>query len=210
MAEFGKQFHHDRVALSLLPGQFANSENLRALVSDLVGQSHGIQECEDAIWDIYTLRWLWIAEGQQLDYLGEILGEPRQDGLADEAYRTRLYAVIQTHISNGEPERIITATIFATVPTLVHLIEKYPATVYMYAHVPTEFDSFYLIERCIAAGVYFALVASVSTTPFVFGVDRDAAGTGFGSELAYGDGWGESGAGNESIGGDIAELFIGG
>jgi hypothetical protein len=210
MAEIGKQFFHNRVALDLLPGQFQNSTNLRALVTALVDGDTGVQSLEDTLWDLYTLRWLWLAEGRQLDGIGDILGEPRSGTTPDDEYRARLYVRIVSNTSQGTPDEILALADAATVPTFVELIEKFPAMVYIYSHVPTAFDSFYLMTAAVCAGVYLAVVASVSSTPFVFGVDRDAAGTGFGTELAYGEGWGESGAGNESIGGDIAELFVGG
>lgn len=207
MAEIGKQFHHNRVALGLLPGQFQDSSNLRSLVTALVGETHGIQEIEDALWDIYTLRWLWIAEGKQLDGLGEILGEPRKGTASDDSYRARLHVVVGSHTSDGTPDELLSLLTSAVVPDFVQLIEKFPATIYMYAQEPTVFDSYYLFTRAKCAGVALSLVMSVSDTPFVFGADRDTAGTGAGSELSYGDGWGESGVGNESIGGSISELF---
>lgn len=206
MAEMGKQFAHATVALGLLPGQFENSTQLRALVTALVGESHGVQELENVIWDLHSLRWLWIATGQQLDGLGDVLGWPR-DSDDDDEYRESLYLAILINISEGEPERVIEATETITRATEVHLIEKPEATVVAYAHALTRWDLVHLVGRVSPGGVQTVVVGSEDTTPFVFGVDRDASGTAAGAELSYGDGWGESGTGNEDVGGLFTELF---
>jgi len=207
MSEVGKQFAHATVALSLLPGQFQDSTDLRALVTALVGESHGVQEVEDALFDLYQFRWLWIAEGEQLDGLGDILGLPR-NATDDEEYRGNLYLRVVINVSEGEPERLIEAAEMATAASEVHLIEKPSATAVLYVHELTRWELVSWVGDASAGGVLTAVVGSESDTPFVFGVDRDASGTAAGAELDYGDGWGESGTGNESIGGDIAELFF--
>lgn len=207
MAEMGKQFAHRTVALSLLPGQFENSNNLRALVGTLVGTDHAVQELEDVFWDLYSRRWLWIAEGAQLDGLGDLLGEPRASE-DDEEYRDLLYLAILVNVSQGEPERIIEATLRATDGSEVHLIEKQPATVEVFALGLTKTAWITRIAKVACGGVRTILVASPSANPFVFGVDRDAAGASAGAELDYGTGWGESGAGYESEGGLFSELYL--
>lgn len=210
MGQLGKQFFHRRVALELLPSQFSESANLRAMVEALVGDATLVQELENVAWDLYTKRWLWIAEGAQLDRLGEVLEEPRSAGLSDDDYRARLQVAVRVYNSNGEPDRLIEIAQFAAAPTEIQLIEKSPPTAYLFAHVITALDSLYFITRAVAGGVFLVFVANFGTTPFTFGPDKDAAGTDFGSGPGYGAGWGETGAGNEGIGGQFSELFIGG
>jgi len=206
MGEMGKQFAHATVALGLLPGQFETSTQLRAIVAAFVGETDGVQALEDALWDLYSIRWPWIATGAQLDGIGDIVGEPRGSA-DDEVYRSLLYLRIAINVSEGEPERVIDAAQAATGATEVHLLEVPPATVAVYLHAPERLDLTGRIGEVTAGGVAIAVTASESATPFVFGLDRDASGTGAGAELAYGAGWGESGAGNEAIGGAFTELF---
>lgn len=207
MSEIGKQFSHKTVALELLPGQFESSDDLRALVAALVGDTaEGIQELEDVLWVLYSQRWLWFATGAALEGLGDILNEPRASD-DDEEYRDQLYLKILINVSEGEPERLISAVLRVTGASEVHLIEKPVATLVLYAHELEKTLFIYRVPDVSAGGVLTVVTGSESATPFVFGVDRDASGTGYGAELSYGAGWGESGVGNENIGGDITELF---
>lgn len=206
MAEMGKQFSHLTVALGLLPGQFAGSAKLRDLVEIFVGADHAVQELEDVLWDLFSRRWLWIATGEQLDGLGDLLDEPRPSD-DDEVYRELLKLKVLINVSEGDPERIIDAALAASGASLVHLMEPPPATVLVYAHGLTSTSWLSRIPEVVAGGVRTIITGSESLTPFVFGVDRDALAGGHGAELSYGDGWGESGAGNEEIGGDFVELF---
>lgn len=66
-----------------------------------------IQALEDAFWQLYTERWLSVAEGVQLDAIGKILAEPR-DGSDDEPYRERLRAKIRVLRSSGTAPNILT------------------------------------------------------------------------------------------------------
>ena len=207
MAEIGKQFSHLTVALGLLPGQFEDSALLRDLTQVFVGETHGVQELEGVFWDLYTKRWLWIAEGAQLDGLGDILDEPRASADDDE-YRDLLYLKVLINVSEGEPERIIEATQRATDGTEVHLIERDVATVEVFALALVKTAWIPRIAKVTAGGIRTVVTGSPSPNPFVFGVDRDAAGVGAGAELDYGTGWGESGAGNTTEGGLFTELYL--
>jgi hypothetical protein len=206
MSEAGKQFDHAGVAVGLLPGQFEDSTNLQALVRALVGEDHAIQELEDVLWVLYSQRWLWFATGAAQDGLGDILDEPRASE-SDALYRDQLYLKVLINVSQGEPERLIEAVQRVTGASEVHLIEKLHATVVLYAHGLVNTLFIYRVPQVAAGGVKTVVTGSESTNPFVFGKDGDASGTLYGEELDYGTGWGESGAGNESEGGDFAELF---
>lgn len=202
----GKQFSHKTEAVALLPGQFENSTDLQALVGAIVGETHGVQELENVLWDLYTLRWLPFATGAQLDGLGDILGEPRPSA-DDEEYRDALYLKVLINVSQGEPERLIEVMQRVSHATNVHVFDKGTALVVVWGMGITAWLWLYRVPQVSLGGVYTVVTASESTTPFVFGVDRDASGNPHGSELDYGEGWGETGAGNEDEGGDISELF---
>lgn len=206
MPELGKQFAHLTVARGLMPGQFKNSTNLDALLAAFVGETHAVQELENVIFDLYSKRWLWIAEGAQLDGLGDILDEPRESA-DDEEYRSQLYLKILTNVSQGEPERLIEAANRAASPSAVHLIERPVATAEIYLHGYTETKWIPRVERVAAGGVQIIVTGSTTTNPFVFGVDKDGSGTGYGSELPYGDGWGETGAAYVDEGGLFTEIL---
>lgn len=206
MADIGKQFSHKAVAIDLLPGQFETSEDLQALVTALVGETHGVQELEAVFWELYSLRWLWIATGAQLEGIGDILNEPRVSD-DDEEYRDQLYLKILINVSEGEPERLIQAVLQVAGGSHVHLIDKHYATVVLWAYELTKTQFIYRVPQVSLGGVMTVVTGSTSSTPFVFGVDRNEDGFGYGSELPYGEGWGEIGAGNEGYGGNFSELY---
>ncbi len=101
--------HADRMA-GLLIQQFKDSPRLNALVRALGEMA---QDLEGAAWDTSRFRNLSSAYGQQLDGLGEILGEPRF-GRSDEVYRLWLYFRIFINTSKGRPEDMIEVCRFVT------------------------------------------------------------------------------------------------
>ena len=96
--------HADNAA-DRLTSQYADADKLQALVS-LWGER--IQGIEDAAWSVLTDRWLDVAEGQQLDELGELVGEPRL-GRTDETYREAIQVRIVLNWGSGDPESVILA-----------------------------------------------------------------------------------------------------
>jgi len=205
------QDDHASEVLALLPGQFEESALLRALVAASVGPSDpttwGMQELEDVLWDMLTLRWLASASGQQLDDLGVVLDVPRPSSDDDE-YRDLLYLQVLIDTSLGDPERMIAIVLRASGATLVHQIEHPPAAHSFYCHHISKFAWLARAAEAALAGVRTVITGSETFDPFVFGKDSDAAGALHGDELPFGHGWGESGAGNEDIGGDFTELFV--
>jgi len=101
----------DRIARTQrgLLRQFRGQPNLEAIMA-----SHGVQyqELENVFFQLYTIRWLSSATGQQLDNLGIIVGEPRQ-GRDDENYRAALYARVAINKGNATIEDILFAMDFA-------------------------------------------------------------------------------------------------
>lgn len=77
-----------------------NQAYLRAVCAQL-------QELEQLFFDLYQQSFLSNAEGTQLDQLGEIVGEARQDR-TDTLYRAAIRVRILVNKSNGRTEELIT------------------------------------------------------------------------------------------------------
>ena len=59
-----------------------------------------LQDLEDALWDLFSLRFLSIATGDALDKWGRLVGETR-NGDADDFYRVRIMVRIAVNRSRG-------------------------------------------------------------------------------------------------------------
>ena len=114
--------------------QYAEAELLKGF-SDLWAER--IQSLEDAAWSVLTERWVPDAIGQQLDELGEIVGEPRLDR-GDETYRSAIRLRIILNRSGGEPESVIRFVRQAFDAEIVAYTEIYPAKVEIYARIGSE------------------------------------------------------------------------
>lgn len=127
--------HADRMA-GLLIQQFKDSPRLNELVRALGEMS---QNLEFAAWDTSRFRHLASAYGQQLDGLGEILGEPRF-GRQDEVYRLWLYFRVFINTAKGRPEDLIEVCRFVTNAGApggdVKYWENWPASFQLYTDGP--------------------------------------------------------------------------
>lgn len=94
---------HVSRGLGRLAEEFRNKANLTALAKAVLTQ---VQAIEDALWQLFTERWIDTAVGTQLDVLGKIVGEKRL-GETDTDYRLRLRARIKTHKSSGTIEDVL-------------------------------------------------------------------------------------------------------
>jgi len=95
--------NHVEQALRRLLSQFKGKPRLEGTISAFVNP---IQDIEDMFADMYTLRELDTAFGQQLDGIGQIVGRARR-GFNDEKYRLRLIGQIGINTSKGTPENLI-------------------------------------------------------------------------------------------------------
>lgn len=93
--------HADR-GVDFLLAQFKDKPRIEAFLRVLLAQ---VQDLEDALWDLYTLRTLDTAEGVQLDGLGDIVGEPRA-ARTDTVYRRFIRVRILVNLSNGLAEEL--------------------------------------------------------------------------------------------------------
>lgn len=175
---------------SLLLYQFQQQPNFLGLISGFATSS---QDIEDEIYRFLNELSLKDAVGQQLDGIGEILGEERENR-DDETYRAALSVRITINISRGEPETLISVLAAITNSTYIQLTELFPARVEMFFNgiiIPPD-----LVEnmnKVKAAGVQLQLVGNSSTNPFVFA--GDPLGGGFNEE-------------GQSLGGEISEVYV--
>jgi len=205
-----QQTDHAGVAQGLLPGQFINSTNLRALVEALVGVSNPvtwtIQELEDTLFDLLNNRWLSTAVGEQLDKMGEVLGESRLSAV-DAEYRDALYLRVLINVSEGEPERLIEVLDRLADPAAVHLTQKPPAAVYLVAITMTKDDILGRTQEAALAGVLVIVAGGTGVNPFIMGRARDAAGAQLGvAHPAGGLGYGVPGT--PGTGGEYVALYV--
>ncbi len=183
-------------SLALLIQEFKDRPLLQGLVAILAAE---VQELENTFWDLFTLRDLATAEGEQLDLLGNSLGEARL-GRADPEYRIFIGIRILRNLAKGEPERIIQVVRALTASIDVELVEQWPAKVRMLYDgdpAPLSPDQFLAeVKQVIAAGVGLDLIL-MPTFPLIMshaGGDPDpepivTGGWGTVTNLALGGGW---------------------
>ncbi len=104
-AEFEANLGHVETGLGRLIERWRadKNPNLAAILQSILEE---VQELEDAIWIVIYGRTIDYAEGEQLDMIGRIVGEPRAS-LGDEEYRARLRVRIRINQSIGEPGDVI-------------------------------------------------------------------------------------------------------
>lgn len=109
---------HKAQARARLLSQFRNKVRIEGTSDAVVEQW---QELEQVFCDLNDFRLdIDATEGVQLDLIGEIVGQPRENR-NDVDYRIRLKTRIIQNIAEGEPEPIIQVTALLTGATLVHL-----------------------------------------------------------------------------------------
>lgn len=114
---------HSQDAIKRLIQQYRESITVHGLITPFVDQ---IQDLENALFPFFTAYGIDTAVGEQLNNLGEIVGEPR-NGLSDDAYRIQIKAKIIKNIYEGEPNTMILIFQSLTGANVVILNELYPA-----------------------------------------------------------------------------------
>ena len=165
-------------ATNLLPSQFIDQPNIAALWR---GLAYPIQDYEDTLFWLQTAYSLDNADGVQLDYVGQILNQPRLGGPypvgeSDSDYRVKLRAAVLRNRSNGS-----TPDLIAVVKALlngnavkVQIIDTPPAAFVLLVQVTTPLTSgeqTALIEFCESArsaGVGIAGLAWYADPTFAF------------------------------------------
>jgi carbonic anhydrase/acetyltransferase-like protein (isoleucine patch superfamily) len=154
--------------------------------------------------DLKLYRGIRLAEGANLDLIGAIVGCARTSA-TDSIYREDIYFQIAINNSKGVAEELISALKQISGAATVDLSENFPATITLTINGSVDIPSASTIARLNkirSAGVSLILQYTPGATHFVFG--------GEGSFPAYfpdGEGFGETGAGWETVGGNIVELI---
>lgn len=176
--------------LALLPSQFANALNLRALV-----ESFG-EECqliEDTLWSLIDQVAIDTATGVQLDNIGAIVGLERTS-VTDDTYRQHLRAFILANRSDGRANALIEIAqrIQDSIPSPADnaaLVEYFEHPTPSFTLQWEKFNSLTgtvsvyirllnrLIDRAAPAGVESRVVEGV-TGAFRFGVNERGFGLG--------------------------------
>ena len=134
-----------------------------------------VQEAEDALWQLLVDRSLATAEGDQLDVLGKIVGQPRE-GRSDDVYRLWISARNMVLRSSGRTEEMlkIARTLVGATDT-VALDEYYPAAFVMRLDgdltLTLGYQIAYMLRQAKPAGVQFQMTWSVSAPAFRFSPD---------------------------------------
>ncbi len=182
---------HGDAGVALLLMQFKGKPLMEATVRALLA---GVQDLEDATWQVLTERWLDTAIGEQLDLLGSIVGLGRR-GWTDSTYRTLIRAQILVLRSSGTwPELFAILEALGVTLTLTTIVESYPAAItitlgeYLDGDIAAA-EVFDRVDAARSATVRFVLEFPVSELADTFAfADDDAAS----SEVAdAARGWGD-------------------
>ncbi len=129
---YSQNTEHAAEAISHLIQFFRDGPRNQALLECVMAQ---VQELEDASWAIYGAFDVDTAEGDQLDLLGKLVGEGRQDRDDDE-YRTAVRVRILVNGSNGRMSELLAIAEGISPTAVITAREFYPAA------LAIEFDTF--------------------------------------------------------------------
>lgn len=104
MGDLVQNFDRQATAVALLIDIFQSKEKFVQLLSSYTEQT---QELEDAIFQVFYAFYVGTAVGEQLEAIGEIVGEGR-GGLSDADYRVRIRTRILINKSSGTINDILT------------------------------------------------------------------------------------------------------
>lgn len=174
---------HVQQALNRLLFQYKESTNFRDFVTTVMGEQ--IQDIEDIGFELFGRLDIDNQEGEQLDGIGEIVGQPRE-GLTDDEYRVFLKARIAVNVSEGDAERLINTWKLLMDANTVELIENFPAEVSFYTDTSIgnpnlEALAFELIQLVAAGGVRVGFAAVYPDNAFGF-ADSGINTSGFGDD----------------------------
>lgn len=121
----------------------------------------GLQEIEQAGFDLLNNRSLLTASGVQLDGIGQIVNLARAAGETDADYRLSLATRVLTFVKSGTPEDVIAAYLAITGAPSVVYTEIYPAT-FQLAGTPTVDVTDTAVAAAITATIRAAKPAGVN------------------------------------------------
>lgn len=165
--------------LELLLGQFADKPRMRALACGLLD---GIQDAENAAWQLLTERWIDTGTGSQLDGIGLVLEMPRA-GRTDLTYRAFLRARVLVLRSDGSWPAMLAvcrAIGLTMAGSGVTYTGEYPAavTVRVLDTLPDEVsgrDVFQMLDAAKTGGVRLTVIAPAAPIGETFRLASAAA-----------------------------------
>jgi len=153
---------HVEDALANRIEQFKNKEDFASSISIYVKQ---VQDLEDALFQVLLDTTLDLSIGQQLDNLGEIVGEKRLSR-TDEAYRQALRVRILINKSSGTIEQILEiAQSFTQSSGVIEIKEFFPASLIIQVVDKLEVDALRLaiaLDAARSAGVGLQLLYTLN------------------------------------------------
>lgn len=160
---------HVQQAQERLIELYKTQPNFNSLSSSIISQ---IQELEDTTFNVFENRWLFTAEGEQLDKLGESLGEVRK-GRSDLEYRVAILTAISVNVGSGTPDLLINVIKQLYSTSSIDYKELYPASLSITFQSDVKIPEITkFIDSIKPAGVGKSTLMQYAGTPFVFGTIR--------------------------------------
>ncbi len=154
---------HVEEGISHLTEYFKHGPRNQAILTGLLAQ---VQEVEDVVWETSQAFLLDTAEGDQLDLLGTLVGEGRQDR-TDSEYRAAIRVRILVNKSEGLPEQLLEILEGINSGATHAMRELYPAalTIESSSLSPLTLQSTYrLLRAAKPAGVRVDLISGGDAT----------------------------------------------
>lgn len=152
--------NHVELAKDRLREQYKNKPFISALIQSWGDQ---VQELEQVLYDLSTLRTITDGFGIQLDLIGELLDKPR-DGRSDADYKIVLLAKIAQNISRGTSEDVIGVFKILTSSSFVQFGDGYLGETYLLAdHALTQTEVNFILREMLfvdSAGVRISAIGS--------------------------------------------------
>lgn len=150
---------HADEGVAKLIAQLRGKPRLEGLLRSYLDQ---IQDLEDFYFDLYVLRSVDSAEDQQLDDLGDLVGQKR-NGMQDDEYRLFVKARILANKSKGYNPTLLKIIRILNATTPIKMREYYPKAVVYEVFAPDAnpmITSRDLLQRAKASGVNLDYQAS--------------------------------------------------
>lgn len=129
---------HEEHGISRIISFYRENESTREFFRPYLKQ---IQDLENAIWDLYSQRNLVLAEGDLLDLLGGLVGEPRL-GRTDSNYRRFIGVRVLSNRSDGKIEQIYDALRLIFGGSFSgYMIENFPGSMILHLFEPLTADT---------------------------------------------------------------------
>lgn len=133
------------------------------------------QELENVLYEFYSFLAIDSMIGQQLNVIGNIVGQPR-NGLSDIQYRIYIKAKIGQNIGSGTLADIRTVWLLILPANKIQIIEEYPCSVTIQTDADLTDKEWSVIKQfatILTAGVRLNGIVVYSDIPFSFQEDPD-------------------------------------